>query len=735
MRTYSFTVAAGTPPADPKTHVVPLLDKVAIPDAQINAPFVQTLGLASMPYAPPGTFTTPVWTIQNSTLPAGASLNSSTGVLTVTFTSAGNYLANVAITSSSTQFIVDPLIVSFSFTAVASGGSSGGVTPPGGTTPTQPPAADPPKPPVITVTQSVTTDEWIVNKTATDNGTGLLLPTQNSAGRIDYANANVYFPVTDLFLYKKWNKNEGSWKQEEIVDTFGVGAQVSITYLPADAITETAIEILPVQKFLVNLKPYSTDTIVPGTVQFRIGSTVYEDNEGIISHTVSPTTGVGTPCGTLDYLSGIAELSAWVAGSPTFTLLSMATMRGTFTETEFYFRTSGSPLRPAGFQLAATALDGELLTAAADVSGNLLGTDLEGTVDTEYGLVDVRFGAMVLDSSLTAEEKAESWYNPADIVAGSIWKPRKVIPQTARYNCVLYSYLPLSASLLGLNPVRLPMDGRVPFARPGDSAVVHHTATLVLPNPVSGGSTHSLGRTGLARVWLKDADGLTVPGGIGGKYSANLDTGVVTMAAGLDLTGYVQPLTAYHLIAAEGLISDVDVSGQVTLASPIQQAIPIGGYLSTSLHIGDLGARVTVPFSQQSWTGIWSDSRIGNVISPQFRHSLYPILVTNDGAAQERWRLQFVTNTTVDVIGESLGVIATALSILADISPINPVTGNPYFTIPHEGWGAGWIRDYLLRFNTPAADYPIAVLRCAQQGPAGASADRLGIEFLGDVDA
>jgi hypothetical protein len=80
-------------------------------------------------------------------------------------------------------------------------------------------------------------------------------------------------------------------------------------------------------------------------------------------------------------------------------------------------------------------------------------------------------------------------------------------------------------------------------------------------------------------------------------------------------------------------------------------------------------------------------------------------------------------------------VVATDLSITQDIAPLNPVTGNPYFTIPYEGWGAGWIADNLLRFNTFAADYPVALLRCVQQGPAGAAADRLGIELLGDVDA
>lgn len=40
------------------------------------------------------------------------------------------------------------------------------------------------------------------------------------------------------------------------------------------------------------------------------------------------------------------------------------------------------------------------------------------------------------------------------------------------YNAVALTYLPLSSDLLGLDPVRLPADGRVPCFRSGDMVVV-----------------------------------------------------------------------------------------------------------------------------------------------------------------------------------------------------------------------------------------------------------------------
>ncbi len=577
--------------------------------------------------------------------------------------------------------------------------------------------------------ESILITDVIVPGTPTVGGlAGELVETGSS---IDYGTGVITLVVKETVDRDAWFQGwSNAWWGNAAFSVPVETTTFAYSFSKAAASETVHSETLILAALTIDLSPLTTDTLVPNSLQWQWLGHVYTDQDGTI-HDVATSAAVGT----VNYATKTLTITSWPNGAGAFTLASGLVTRGQNTVIKASFRAPGSPLRPLSVQLAATTPEGDLLTAVADSDGNLVGDFISGTVDYEFGLFAVRFGSLALDSSLTATEKLEPWYDADDVVGGYIFKPLPVLPSSIRFNCVIYSYLPLPASLLGLNPVRLPMDGRVPFCRPGDSAVIHHTASLTLPNPVSGGSTHSVGRTGLARIWLKDVTGLTVPGGIGGKYSANLDTGVVTMAAGLDLTGYVQPLTAYHLIAAEGLISDVDVSGQVKLASPIQQAIPLGGYLSTSLRIGDLGARVTVPFSQQSWTGVWSDIRIGNVISPQFRHSLYPILVTNDGAAQERWRLQFVTTTTVDIIGESLGVIATALSILADIAPINPVTGNPYFTIPHQGWGAGWISGYLLRFNTPAADTPIAVLRCVQQGPAGASADRLGIEFLGDVDA
>jgi hypothetical protein len=700
----------------------------AIPDAQLNIVYATSLGAASVTGTSPPT---PSWAIANAgNLPVGYTL-SSTGLLTATFTVAGavSFVVRVSATGAA------PVEKGITLDAVATGGSAGNPT-----APTAPPTTAPTPPaPVFETVAEVGTEWMLVTHTLTDDGRGFLQPTQDSTGTVNYDTGVLVFPPEIALATRDWSSartnGTGDWRSATLTDTFANGAQITVRYRP-DSVTPTAAsQTLPAQPLVIDLAPYTSDAILPGSVQFQIGSTIYQDFEGAIQHTVDPQTGVGTAAGTMDYGQGRVTLTDWVTGSATFTLLSLATYRGQHTETEILFRTAGSPLRPAGFQVATTAVDGALLTGAADVNGVIVGSALEGTVDVEFGLVELRFGEEVLDSGLTAEEKLEEWYDPADVVGGLIWQPRPVIPSTIRYNAVVYAYLPLSASLLGLNPVRLPMDGRVPYVRLGDSAAIHHTGTITLPNPVSGGHVTDCGRTRLARVWLTDAADVRVAGE---KYTADLDAGIVTMAASLDLSAYTQPLTIHHLIVDEALVTGVDISGRVTLGRALSHDFPLGSFLSTEWRIGDLGARVTTPFAQQAWTAVWSDTLIGATITPKFSHALYPLVVTNEGAAQERWRIQFVSATNVHLIGETLGQLtpdAAPVSILAEMAPLNPVTGQPYFTIPAAGWGSGWVSGNLLRFNTFAADYPLWLLRCVQPGPASGDADRLSLEFLGDVDA
>jgi hypothetical protein len=336
------------------------------------------------------------------------------------------------------------------------------------------------------------------------------------------------------------------------------------------------------------------------------------------------------------------------------------------------------------------------------------------------------------DTLIPAHVKASSgWYDPADVISGHIWAPRLVKPESILINTVLVSYIPLDASILGVDTVRLPQDGKVPIFKTGNVVVVHNTQTLNLPDPAVAGSTHSVGRTLLSYAKLFDANGAIIPTA---KYSVNLDAGTLTYADPLNLTGYVQPLKVEHRIEDMSLVTDVQITGQVTLMKPLRHAYPANtSFLSSALVIGDMQARVTHVFDQQTWTNVWSDNLIGTASSASYNAVLYPITVTNAGTMQERWALVFTGATAFNCYGEFSGLVAQG-STGTDFSPVNPITGAPYFTINLIGWGAGWASGNVLRFNTQAANFPLDIARTTLQSNPAVYTDNFKLQIRGDAN-
>lgn len=468
---------------------------------------------------------------------------------------------------------------------------------------------------------------------------------------------------------------------------------------------------------IVDLTSTTADPVVPGSVLFTINGSgqTFFDRNGTIYTDLNVTTGAALACGTINYDTGRVSLTGqWPEDASTITIAVQCclTVYGDFSAVDAFFRTAGSPLRPASFYVQASALDGTLISGTADANGIITGPKVRGEVVQEMGVVRVEFG----------EEVA------------SVWEPIEIAPSTLRYSAVVLSNLPLNADILGLDPVRLPSDGRVPIYRPADVVVIHHTDSEVLTNPVSAGTTYSVGRADVAELWLLDADGERVPTT---KYTANLAAGSVTMAADLDLTGYTQPLTARHRIEEMQLLSDVQINGTLGLTAALTRDFPAGSLVSSALLFGDLQASVPVLFDLATFT-TWSDTPGGGATA-QFNDVDYPIEVLNNGAQTDRWRIHFLTGNpssgtaNFQVISESLGVIATG-NTGTDCAPVNLLTGEPYFVIRADGWGLGWSQGNQLRFNTQAAAAPIWIARTVLPG-ATLAGDSVSISLRGDADA
>ncbi len=427
--------------------------------------------------------------------------------------------------------------------------------------------------------------------------------------------------------------------------------------------------------------------------------------------------------GTINYLAGEVALTSWTAGmANALGRVSCVTTVGENISSEYVFRSGAAPLRPGSLSVQYARAVGGTQSVTAGTDGKIEALGISGSVDYETGLVRLRFGAMVT----AAGNEAEPWYN-ADLVdgTGKIFRPAPVAVASVRYSAVAYSYLPLDADLLGIDPVRLPQDGRVPIFRPGGLAVVGHTGTLTAT--VSNGQTLNCGRTRLSRVRVLGSDGVGIHTG----YSTDLDAGTVTFA---DVAGYSQPITIEHRIEDMAVVRDTQISGEVTFTRPLTHDYPAGvSYLSSALVAGDLFARVQAVFDQATWDGTYQDALVGNSATATFNQTLAPITVTNRGALTERWLLRFTSSTAFEVIGENVGVIATG-TINTDCAPLNPATGVPYFTIPALGWGTGWAAGNVLRINTVGAMFPVWIVRTVQQGPETVQDDNFTLLIRGDVD-
>lgn len=523
------------------------------------------------------------------------------------------------------------------------------------------------------------------------------------------------------------SKKGGDYADNAVSEQVLAASTVSVTYATgfAGAIANQFSYAPPV--VTIDLCPYTTDYIVPGSVRFTWMGQVFEDFEGVL-YRGRTANSAGFVAGQINYSSGIATITDYVvSGAATsFRLDSLWTVRQKWTTASIFGRTQSAPLKPGGWQMMLTDSQGAAITAQSDLQGFITAPHTRGRIDHNTGIYELQFGDYVLDTSLTPEQKLEWWYSADDVGAvqpDKIWRPWPVDPTTLRTTYVSYSYLPLNADVIGIDTVRLPPDGRVPMFRKGDYIVVAHEGQIG-PASVSAGQTINCARTRLSRVYVVGATGALIENG----WSVDLDAGRVTIN---DTTGWAQPVTIVHRIEQMVRASGVQINGDITLSKPLAHDFPVGAVVSSALMAGTMRARVSHDFSQPSWTGVWSDTPIGGEALAKYTSK---VVVTNDGTTTERWMLRILNGTTTfECIGEHLGNVGLG-NLTTDFSPINPVSGKPYFTLPAIGWGGSWAAGNVFRINTVGAITPFATIRCVQPSEAVGTNYQFGLLTRGDID-
>ena len=569
-----------------------------------------------------------------------------------------------------------------------------------------------------------------VSNTASDNGAGGWQGGRN--GSINYQTGQCTLQVARLYDYIEYtysnrarNNTTGPYTEPVLVTTpvqqrEAFAGTLSAKSQAAGASSDEATHTQAQPPITVDLLPGVGAAIVPGSLLFSWNGSLYTDRSGILYRDVSSATNGGVAVGAVDYVGRTATINSY-AGNVLGAVMLLACLTAStgFGVTAATFRTPGAPLRAGSMQVTAVRADtAQVVTAVSDLNGVFATGIIRGTVDAATGIARLTF------TTNPDDESGES-----DV---------PVIPLLTRYNAVVQTRLPLDAGLLGLDPVRLPADGRVPIYREGDVLVIHHTAEMVIASP-QGGATVTLARQQQANIEVVDSDGHVLRAS---SFEGDRENGTVTWANPLVLqtengTPVSTPLIIRDRVEHMALCVEVQITGQVGLSSPIPWDLPAGeAMVSSAVTWGDLQSRVHTWFTQQTWSQgapNWADRPEGNTTTANYNQLSYPPVITNIGAIAGKWALVFTSNTSFNVVEQQLGVIATG-STGSDLSPINALTGQPYFTIRREGWGTGWAAGNAVRFNTDSALGPMWVIRTVISGQGTVNDDQFKLQIRGDAD-
>ncbi|USE38681.1 hypothetical protein [Endozoicomonas sp. SCSIO W0465] len=298
---------------------------------------------------------------------------------------------------------------------------------------------------------------------------------------------------------------------------------------------ELTIDLLPLMDNVV---------LLPGSVVFEWNGETYYDRDGSLYKNLSTETNAGVQVGRVDYSGGMATLASYPSGTVnTATIQAAATIGVGFKIDAVAFRTPGAPIRQGSLQLTAVRVDnGDIITATADFNGEFDTAEVVGSIDVTTGWCEIQF----IDGN--SPEK----------------KPIYVIPQSVRYNCVVETSLPLDAELIGLDPVRLPPDGKVPIYRAGDIVVISHTATTDAGTPTAG-QVINLARDHQAEIVVEDSAGALLASD---QYTVDREAGTVTFADPLSLIdANSNPLSAPYTIKDRvehmSVLSDVQINARL----------------------------------------------------------------------------------------------------------------------------------------------------------------------------
>ena len=491
---------------------------------------------------------------------------------------------------------------------------------------------------------------------------------------------------------------------------FPTEGSVFVEYRTEDGTRQHSYYIDVPKKYYIH--PASKLELIPGSVKFSaeglhldassgelVDKTHYilDNGTGTLYHSINHGTGIGTVCGSINY----EERTITITDDAFFpSQLYIKEALGTLNidpVSYVVFRTPAAPLLPGSLQMRATMGDGTSLVGTAGTDGKIQGPGINGEVDFITGICKVTFGDWVADEwKSKPEAERPFWYAGSPTQDNQVWRPSSVKASAILVNCVATYFLSLESKLLGLDPVRLPIDGKVPIFRDGYIVLIHSSKDTLLYDdntPLNGApvanKTYSTNRTNLSDLALYDATGKYYPEMAAGAYCPELNknkvnytidvqNGTVTFGANPDLNDYTLPpdastgqyqqyklpLKAKTRIEDMCLATDTQITGHIGLSRPLTHDYRANETMVSSvLPSGDLQAAAYGEFVQSNWDNVWSNDLRGNSPLANYNFVDFPIQVVNKGSIKERWLIRFTSSDRFDVIGENLGVLATGLPV------------------------------------------------------------------------
>ena len=351
----------------------------------------------------------------------------------------------------------------------------------------------------------------------TDDGNGgLLLPdgTKLNGASIDYADGHIVIPDAKtagipIRITLKTGETATVAPGASVTDYDGgtsylltertvTGVSVYIEQAAASRIADTAVRTVSVTETPSNLSASIYNGTQGGapvfnTWAFEIGGVKIIERNGTLYRNWDYAKGTGEAVGRLTAggeITFTAENLDFAALKITAGILAKNTER----VYAYAGRTEAAPVKPESFTVYAVA-NGQTVSGRADADGHITG-GITGSIHYETG-----FYQIAASDGLIAE--------------------------TLRYNAVTQDHIPLDSSIIGIDSVRLPADGRVPVFRKGDMIVIGNRLKQDLGQTFTGGQTVALARQNLDRACLLDAQGRHVSAE---KYSIDLAAGKLTFA-------------------------------------------------------------------------------------------------------------------------------------------------------------------------------------------------------------